>query len=90
MASEISTIELPPTQTGTCMSVASGNLDSRMVKGENPFMRMCNRCITYVDFIYVTFSTLTALNVFVAVQRKRQVKPGLVRQKLCICYAYAT
>ena len=40
-------------------------------KAENSFVRMRNRCITYVMVIYVTFSTFNALNVFVPVQRGR-------------------
>ena len=42
-------------------------------KGENPFMRMYNRCITYADFIYVRFSTFNVLKVFAVVQRGRHV-----------------
>ena len=41
-------------------------------KGENPFMCMHNRCITYAASIYVTFSTFNALNVFAAVQRREE------------------
>ena len=40
-------------------------------KGENPFMRMRNRCIIYAAFRYVAFSIFTALNV--AVHWRKQV-----------------
>ena len=43
-------------------------------KAANPFVRMCNRLITYAACIYVTFSTFNALNVFAVIQRRRQAK----------------
>ena len=41
--------------------------------GEDPFMRLGSRRITYADFIYVTFNMFNVLNVFAAVKQKRQV-----------------
>ena len=42
-------------------------------KGEHPCMRMRSDCITYVAFIYVTFSMFNALIVLATVQWKKQV-----------------
>ena len=44
-----------------------------LCKAEIPFMCMRNRCITCVDFIYVTVSTFNALKVFAVVQWGRDV-----------------
>ena len=58
---------------GCNLSLHTGSWRWCPSKGEHPFMRLHNRCVTYTDFIYVTFSTFNVLNVFMAVQQKRQV-----------------
>ena len=57
----------------TCVSASTDAHVDTLLKAVNPFMSMCNRCITYAACIYVSCSTFNALIVFMAVQRSRQI-----------------